>query len=83
MGHAVGDAVRKGLDHPAPRRALIDFARVSVAAGGVANVSFVVEMEALRIVNSTGARHLYPGEHRLYVARGAGGGDDASFSVNV
>ena len=26
--HAVGDAVRKGLDHPAPRRALIDFARV-------------------------------------------------------
>ena len=80
--HAVGDAVRKGLDHPAPRRALIDFARVSVAAGGVANVSFVVEMEALKVVNKTGARHLYPGEHRLYVARGAGGGDDARFSVN-
>ena len=45
--------------------------------------SFVVEMEALQIVNKTGARHLYPGEHRLYVARGAGGGDDARFSVNV
>ena len=35
--HSVGDAIRAQLDHPAPRRALIDFQRLSVVPGARAS----------------------------------------------
>ena len=68
----------------APRRALRDFARVSVPAGGEAAVSFALSDELLRLVNRDGGSTLYPGEHTLILGRGAGGfADDAAFTFAV
>ena len=83
--HSVGDAIRAQLDHPAPRRALIDFQRLSVVPGARASHRFELSEKDLMIVNANGEKVLYPGEHHLVFARGAAGvnDDDATFIVQA
>jgi hypothetical protein len=83
--HSVGDAIRAQLDHPAPRRALIDFQRLSVVPGARASHQFELSEKDLMIVNANGEKVLYPGEHHLVFARGAAGvnDDDATFIVQA
>ena len=57
--------------HPLPLAALRDFARVAVAAGGSATVSFTLPTaQALGLTNENGAQVLYPGLHFLDVWNG-------------
>lgn len=71
--HAAGPALRASLPHPAPRRALVDFARVRVCAGCEVPLPFTVTESMLRLVNAEGERVLYKGGHLLEVTgEGAG-----------
>jgi len=82
--HAVGAELRKSLQHPAPQRALIDFARVSVPVGGVVSIPFEVTEAEMKLVNNTGDRVLYKGEHVLEVsADGAGAPGSQAIKVMV
>ena len=73
MYHSVGSSIRKQLNHPAPKRALLDFARVYVPAGEVVRIPFDVPEESFQIVDNAGDRVLYKGEHILEVTgEGAG-----------
>mmetsp|Transcript_68123 Transcript_68123/g.221823 ORF Transcript_68123/g.221823 Transcript_68123/m.221823 type:complete len:755 (+) Transcript_68123:43-2307(+) len=69
------------VDHPLPKRALIDFARVTVPAGGSADVSFHIAEDALKVVNKEGTRVLYRGRHTLIFSRGHG--EEKIFEVEV
>ena len=55
-----------------PRRALVDFQRVSIAASGAAKVRFAIPEEALRLVDENGEPRLYAGEHSFVATRGHG-----------
>jgi beta-glucosidase len=68
--HAVGDDIRREVDHPVPLRALVDFQRVAVGAGDNATVSFSVGPQQLLITNAAGNRVLYPGSHNVCVRDG-------------
>ena len=56
---------------PTPRRQLIDFKRVHVAAGGVVNVPFTVSDAQLELPNVDGTRSAYPGKYTLEFTNGA------------
>ena len=59
--------------HPLPLRALVEFERVSVAAGAVGSVHFdIADSEAFAFVNEDGASVIYPGLHFLDVSNGNG-----------
>ena len=44
--HAISDDIRNQLDHPAPKRELLDFARVRVAPGGSSQVRFGIDVDS-------------------------------------
>merc|ERR1719291_936181 len=52
------------VDHPLPKRALVDFTRVSVAPGATETVSFTPTWDTFKVVNKQGVRTLYPGTHK-------------------
>jgi hypothetical protein len=81
--HSAGEAVRAAIGgaHPVPKKALVGFERVRVAAGGAAKVRFALGAEALELVNAAGDRQLYPGGHQLTFSRG--GGTDVAINVTV
>jgi len=58
------------VDHPLPKRSLVDFERFRLPAGTSINITFRIPMDAFKVVNKDGARLLYPGKHRLVVSRG-------------
>jgi len=58
------------VDHPLPRRALVDFERVAVPAGGQAEVKFKLGNEQLQLINKQGQRVLYPGKHEFIFSTG-------------
>jgi len=58
------------VDHPLPKRALVEFERVTLAPGASTLVSFTLSAEALQVVNKHGEHKLYPGTHRLIISRG-------------
>merc|ERR1712232_1488700 len=60
-------------DHPLPKRALIDFTRVTLSAGATTSIIFPLTFDALKVVNKEGVRTLYPGIHRLIASRGSPG----------
>jgi hypothetical protein len=58
--------------HPLPLSALVDFARVAVAAGRSATVTFELGVaDTLSFTNEDGARALYPGMHFVDVFDGS------------
>lgn len=70
------------VDHPLPLRALVDFERVSVAAGGQVEVKFELGPESLQLINGKGERTLYPGKHELIFSRGSTD-DEQTIAVEV
>ena len=61
----------------APRRVCAsggayDGGRARIAAGSVANLEFLLGEAALALVNATGGRQLYAGQHALVFSRGHG-----------
>ena len=83
--HSAGDDVRAAAKHPVPLRSLVDFTRVSVAAGGEASAHFNVSAASVMLVDEDGEKRLYKGKHRIVVSRttGEGKGDDYTFAVDV
>ena len=63
--HSAGADVKAKAKHPTPRRALVDFARVSVSAGGKASVRFEVGEATFKLVDEFGEKRIYTGEHLL------------------
>ena len=80
---ALSPAIRSsiGSAHPVPRKRLVDFERVSVAAGGTATVRFIIPKAALVLTTADGSTKLYSGEHELIFSRGNGA--DATVAVTV
>ena len=70
-----------GTAHPLPTKRLVDFQRVSVAAGGSATVAFTIPKQALALTTADGSKKQYPGAHQLIFSRGNGA--DAAVSVTV
>ena len=70
-----------GTAHPLPTKRLVDFQRVSVAAGGSATVAFTIPKQALALTTADGSKKQYPGAHQLIFSRGNGA--DATVSVTV
>lgn len=70
--HAAGESVRKAVHHPVPRKALVDFARVTVSAGDTATVTFRIDEQALALVDAAGERVIVKGEHSLLFEHGDG-----------
>eukprot|EP01062_Namystynia_karyoxenos_P064169 TRINITY_DN5706_c0_g1_i1.p1 TRINITY_DN5706_c0_g1~~TRINITY_DN5706_c0_g1_i1.p1 ORF type:complete len:758 (+),score=216.76 TRINITY_DN5706_c0_g1_i1:105-2378(+) len=79
--HAAGSAIRKRAKHPVPLKALVDFGRISLAAGASGTLSFALDEKALRLVNENGDRVLYKGQHELIFSRGHG--DEVRVAVTV
>ena len=71
---ALSPAIRStiGDAHPVPKRRLIDFERVSVAAGESMNVVFSLPQESLALTTADGSRRVYDGVHELVFSRGNG-----------
>lgn len=58
--------------HPLPRRALVEFCRLSdIAEGGTATASFHLSDDMFKVVNQMGKRVMYPGKHDIIVSRGS------------
>jgi beta-glucosidase-like glycosyl hydrolase len=58
------------VDHPLPKKALVDFTRVTLAPGSSKNVSFEFSNDIFKVVNKDGVRTLYPGLHEMTITRG-------------
>jgi len=58
------------VDHPLPKKALVDFTRVTLTAGSSKTVSFDFSDDVFKIVNKNGHRTLYPGLHVVTITRG-------------
>ena len=61
-----------GWKAPLPKRKLIDFAKVAVAVGDSATVSFTVTDDMLRLTDVDGVRRLVPGRYNLAITDGNG-----------
>lgn len=70
------------VDHPLPKRALVEFARVSVQAMKESTVSFELSKEHFMVVNKAGAKTLYPGKHQIIISRGCSD-DEQVFTVTL
>jgi len=82
--HAVGDTIRAKLDHPAPKRSLVDFARLSVPAGGKVTQSFTFRPETFALVGKDGWKTIAGGQHTLTFSRGVGDpSDDVKIVIDV
>ena len=66
-----------------PRRQLIDFRRVHVAAGAQATLSFQVSKEQLELVRADGSRSLEVGPYELQFTNGATCTATISFRIPV
>ena len=72
---AVGDA------HPVPQKRLLDFERVTLAAGAQTTVKFKLSAEQLQLVTADGSAKSYPGTHEIVFSRGSG--NDQTVAVTV
>ena len=79
--HTVSEDVRAAAKHPVPIKALVNFGRVSVAAGTDESLHFVLTEEDVLLVDETGEDRLYRGNHTLLFSRGHG--LEVSFEVSV
>eukprot|EP00300_Choanocystis_sp_HF-7_P007731 c1547_g1_i1.p1 GENE.c1547_g1_i1~~c1547_g1_i1.p1 ORF type:complete len:201 (+),score=52.14 c1547_g1_i1:78-605(+) len=68
--HNVSADIRTAADHPIPLKALVNFARVSVAQGATAAVTLKFDATAFQVVNKAGASTLYEGVHQLTFSTG-------------
>ena len=50
--HAVGTDIRASIDHPAPKRKLVAFERITLPAGGSAPVAFDIPAERLHLTTT-------------------------------
>ena len=71
----IGDA------HPVPIQRLVDFERVSLAAGASKELTFGLPTSKMAITTAEGAKQLYPGVHTLVFSRGNGA--DVKVGVTV
>jgi beta-glucosidase len=71
---SMSDAIRTavGKAHPLPIKRLVDFQRVSLAAGASATLTFSITAEMLRLTTADGSRRSYAGMHNLVFSRGNG-----------
>ena len=60
------------VPHPLPNRKLVGFQRVSLAAGALASLSFVVTAEELALVDGNGDTRLFAGKHSVRLSLGSG-----------
>jgi len=79
--HTVGDDIRNKVDHPVPIKHLVEFERVTVAAGQATQITFNLDQKALQLTNKSGDKVVYPGKHTLMFSRGYG--QDVQFQVTV
>lgn len=79
--HVAGKDVRAAAKHPVPLRALVNFDRVSVPAGGSAAVSFMLTQDDLSLIDENGKPRLYKGQHTIILSRGHGA--EVSVSITV
>jgi hypothetical protein len=73
--HQVSEALRVSITklHPVPLRRLIEFERVTVAAGKAAKVAFPpFNAASFALVSKNGSQVVYPGQHSLVFSRGHG-----------
>lgn len=70
--HSAGTAVRAAANHPVPIKALIDFQRVSVEAGGMAGATFELETHSVELIDEAGLPRIYKGQHGFEFSRGHG-----------
>ena len=79
----LSDSVRAavGKRHPVPIKRLVDFERVSLAAGASTTVEFFFSVESLAITTADGTKKLYSGVHELSFSRGNGA--DSAVPITV
>ena len=86
--HSAGADVRaaaaKPGGHPVPIKSLVGFERVSIARGATTRCSFeMLASEALGLVNATGERVVYPGQHTLIFQNGEGATSNVTAQVHM
>ena len=82
--HSASDHIRSTAIHPVPRKALVDFARVTVASGQSTTIHFHLNAsKALTLVNEDGERYVYKGQHHLLFDLGDGKSRAVKLSVTV
>ena len=82
--HSASESIRSTATHPVPKKSLVDFARVTIPAGQSTTVSFNLDAsKALSLVNESGERYIYKGEHALLFDLGDGKSAVAKVSVIV
>jgi beta-glucosidase len=72
MYYSAGDDVRAQAKHPVPARAIVDFQRLSVAAGQTVETTFALGKEHIILVDENGEDRMYKGTHNLIFSRGHG-----------
>ena len=79
----LSDGVRAavGKRHPVPIKRLVDFERVSLAAGASTTVEFFFSVGNLAITTADGTKKLYSGVHELSFSRGNGADSTAPVTV--
>ena len=70
-----------GAAHPVPAKRLVDFGRLSLAAGGEGELSFSIAKQALSLTTADGSQKLYSGTHGLLFSRG--NGEDVRVAVAI
>jgi beta-glucosidase len=80
---ALSSAIRAavGTSHAVPFKRLVDFERVSLAAGATATLRFDIPKNRLSLTTASGHKKLYLGPHNLIFSRG--NGPDVSVAVHV
>ena len=80
---ALSSAIRAevGTSHPVPFKRLVDFERVSLAAGATATLRFDIPKKRLSLTTASGDKKLYLGAHNLIFSRG--NGPDVSVAVHL
>jgi beta-glucosidase len=67
---------------PTPKRQLIDFERVHVAAGASTSVTFTVTAKQLELAGIDGSRAPHPGKYTLEFTNGAGTTTTANVTIS-
>ena len=82
--HQVGGALRTSISklHPVPLRRLVQFERVTVAAGQAQRMVFSFDEQTFSLVTKNGSTLLYHGEHALIFSRGYGAEVTLSFILS-
>lgn len=79
--HKAVDTARAQAKHPVPKRALIDFDRVSLPCGAEASLTFTITEDKVSLIDETGAPRLYSGMHTVIFSRGHG--DEVSIDIDL